>query len=80
MNFPAIPKIEGTNYLHIDMTFCFGKSPNHLVVKFCTEGGEYFPVIIMDEKSEFPLSCDELTNFANWCKKMCQFLEERANV
>ena len=58
------------------MTFCFGKSPNYLVVKFCTEGGEYFPVIIMDEKSEFPLSCDELTNFANWCKKMCQFLEK----
>lgn len=77
MNFPAIPEIDDLGYLSIEMTFSFGKGKNHLVVRFCSEGDEYYPTLIMDEASTFPMHPNELTALAKWSNKMCKFLNER---
>lgn len=71
----TIPKIEGANYFGINLSVCIGVDGGHIVVEFDNEGGGYYPVLIADEKSRVPISCEELKELTKWIEATCTELD-----
>jgi len=73
----TIPKIGGVTYLSPSLTVSFGQGSNHLVIQFGNAGGGYYPIIIMDDQSEFSLNSDEFIALAKWADKACKELDKQ---
>lgn len=71
----TIPNIDGANYVGINLTISIGQTGGHLVIKFGNEGGGYYPILIADEKSVFPIDRAELRKLTKWIDDTCAELD-----